>query len=214
MKSVLVIGLGRFGRHLCKGLTEAGNEVLAIDYDEVRCNHAVNYATEIQIADATDPIVIESLGVKNFDFCVVAIADNFQSSLETTALLADNGANYILARANSDVHEKFLLRNGANEVVYAERDMGERIAVRFGNTRVIDYIKLNNDYSIYEIKVPEKWIGKTIIKMDVRAKYKINIISIINGDKHFPLPDPNREFEPNDIIMIMGHKEDVAPLVK
>ncbi|MCH5299895.1 MAG: TrkA family potassium uptake protein [Ruminococcus sp.] len=214
MKSVLVIGLGRFGRHLCKGLTEAGNEVLAIDSDEVRCNHAVNYATEIQIADATDPAVIESLGVKNFDFCVVAIADNFQSSLETTSLLADNGANYILARANSDVHEKFLLRNGANEVVYAERDMGERIAVRFGNNRVIDYIKLNNDYSIYEIKVPEKWIGKTILKMDVRAKYKINIISIRNGEEQFPLPDPRREFEAEDVIMIMGHKEDIAPLVK
>lgn len=214
MKTVLVIGLGRFGRHLCKGLTESGNEVLAIDSDESRCNQTIKYATEVQIADATDPALIESLGVKNFDSCVVAIADNFQSSLETTALLADHGATHILARANSDVHEKFLLRNGANEVVYAERDMAERIAVRFGSNKVIDYIKINQEYSIFEISVPEKWIGKSIIDLGIRAKYNLNIISVRNEKNIFTIPDPQRAFLKDDVIMILGHKDDMIPLIK
>ncbi|MGN0453842.1 MAG: potassium channel family protein [Ruminococcus sp.] len=214
MKTVLVIGLGRFGRHLCKGLTESGNEVLAVDYDETRCNKAAGFATEVQIADATDPDVIKSLGVNNFDSCVVAIADNFQSSLETTALLADHGAKHILARANSDVHEKFLLRNGADEVVYAERDMAERIAVRFGSNRVIDYIKLNNDYSIAEIKVPGKWVGKTIIDLDIRAKYNVNIVLIKRKEEYISIPDPTKKFTPDDVVMLLGHMEDIRPLVK
>lgn len=214
MKSVLVVGLGRFGRHLCRCLTEKNNQVLAIDHDEVRCNQAVAYASEVQIADGTDPAVIERLGVRNFDFCVVAIADDFQSSLETAALLADNGARYVLARANSDVHEKFLLRNGADEVVYAERDMAERIAMRFGTERIKDYIKLGDGYAIFEIKTPVKWIGKTISGVGVRQNYNVNIISIKDSHGTDPMPDADRVFREDDFIMVMGHNDDIAPLLK
>ncbi len=213
MKTILVIGLGRFGTHLCRGLTQAGNEVLAVDSDEKRCKRAMEFATEVQIADATDEDFIKSLGINNFDSCVVAIADNFQSSLETVALLSDNGARHILARANSDVHEKFLLRNGANEVVYAERDMAERIAVRFGSNCVIDYIKLNNNYSIYEINVPDKWVGKSIAELNIRAKYNVNIISVKISDESIAIPEPTRAFTKGDVVMLLAHKKDMAPFL-
>lgn len=214
MKSVLVIGLGRFGRYLCKCLTEKNNQVLAIDNDEVRCNQAVNFATEVQIADGTDEAFIQSLGVSNFDVCIVAIADNFQNSLETVSLLADNGARYVVARANSDVHEKFLYRNGANEVVYAEREMAERISARFGSDHIRDYIKLSDGYEIYEIKTPEKWVGKTIMGVGVRQNFDINIILIKDTTGTNPMPSPDRIFNKDDLIMIMGHHDKVSKLLK
>lgn len=130
MKSVLIVGLGRFGRHMGRKLMEEGNEVLAVDINEERVNDAMDLVTEAQIGDATNEHFVASLGVGNFDLCVVAIGDNFQSSLETTALLKDYGAGFVLARANRDVHAKFLLRNGADRVVYPEKEMAQRLAVK------------------------------------------------------------------------------------
>ena len=150
MKSFLIIGLGRFGRHMAKTLVEQKNEVLAIDIDEHRVNDSMRYVSNVQIGNATNEQFISSLGVGNFDVCVVAIGDNFQASLEATSLLKECGARFVLARASRDVHKKFLLRNGADEVVYAERELAERLAVKHGSNRVFDYIKLADDYAIYE----------------------------------------------------------------
>ena len=171
MKSVLVVGLGRFGRHMAAKLIEEGNEVLAVDINEDRVNDALDLVTNAQIGDTTNEHFIASLGVGNFDLCVVAIGDNFQSSLETTALLKDYGAPFVLSRANRDVHAKFLLRNGADKVVYPEREMAERLAVKFGTDNIFDYIELTPDYSIYEIPVPAPWVGKSIVEKGVRNKY-------------------------------------------
>ena len=120
MKSVLLIGLGRFGRRMAKKLRELNHDVLAIDKSEERVNDALDFVTSAQIADATSESFIRSLGVSNFDLCVVAIGDNFQSSLETTALLKECGAHFVVSRASREVHAKFLLRNGADKVVYPE----------------------------------------------------------------------------------------------
>ena len=156
MKSILIIGLGRFGRHMAQKFYEQGNDVMAVDILEDRVNIVLPYVTNAQIGDATDEMFLDSLGIDNYDLCVVTIGDNFQNSLETTALLKDLGANYILSRASRDVHAKFLLRNGADEVIYTEKETAERLAVKFGSDSIFNYIELNKDFSIWEIHFAKK----------------------------------------------------------
>ena len=146
MKSVLMIGLGRFGRHMAKKLQELHHEVLAVDKEEQRVNDALPYVTNAQIGDATNEAFIASLGVRNFDLCVVAIGDDFQSSLEATALLKENGAPFVVSRAARDVHAKFLLRNGADDVIYPERQMASWAAVRYSSGHIFDYVELTPEY--------------------------------------------------------------------
>ncbi len=160
MKSVLLIGLGRFGRHMAQKLQELHHEVLAVDKEEQRVNDALPYVTNAQIGDATNEAFIASLGVRNFDLCVVAIGDDFQSSLEATALLKENGAPFVVSRAARDVHAKFLLRNGADDVIYPERQMANWAAVRYSSGHIFDYVELTPEYSIFETAVPESWVGK------------------------------------------------------
>ena len=201
MKSILVIGLGRFGRHMVAKLLEEGNSVLAIEKNEERADNALDIISDVQIADATNEMVIRSLGVSNFDLCVVAIEDNFQSALEITVLLKDFGAKYILARASRDVHRKLLLRNGADHVVYAERETAERLAIKYGSKNIFDYIELTP-----EVAVPSAWIGKSIVEKSVRTSYNISILATKKGEQVFPLPHPNHIFTNDETLIIMGDK--------
>ena len=214
MKSILIIGLGRFGKHMAQKFSEQGNDILAVDTDEDRVNAVLPFVTDAQIGDATNEMFVESLGVANFDLCVVAIGDNFQSSLETTSLLKDMGAKFVLSRASRDVHAKFLLRNGANEVVYTEKETAERLAVKYGNDSVFDYIEINEDYSIYEIGVPDSWVGKSILDKKVRTKYNISILATKRGKEIYPLPHPDHVFSETESLMILGRNEDVKRLIK
>lgn len=214
MKSILVIGLGRFGRHIAKKFLEEGNEVLAVDRDEERAEAAATLIRNIQIGDATNDDFVESLGVNNFDICVVAIGDNFQSALETTVLLKDLGGKFILARASRDVHKKLLLRNGADHVVYAEREMAERLAIRYSAKNIFDYIELTPEYAIYEIAVPISWRGKSIVEKAVRTKYHISILATKKAGQIYPLPGADHIFREDETLMIMGHHDDVKALIK
>lgn len=209
MKSILIIGLGRFGTTMAAKLHELGHEVMAVDTSEDRINSALAFVTNAQIGDCTNEQYMASLGIRNFDLCVVAIGDNFQSSLETTALLKDLGAKFVLSRANRDIHAKFLLRNGADQVVYPERDMGIRCAVRYSSDNIFDYIELTPEHSIYEIPVPESWIGKTIVEVNVRNKYSLSILAIKYNDMLHPLPGANYEFKDDDTLVIMGANKDI-----
>ena len=214
MKTILIIGLGRFGRHMAKKLIDEGNDVLAVDKDEARANNAAGFISNIQIGDASDEKFIESLGVGNFDICVVAIGDDFQHSLEITVLLKDMGAKFVIARASRDVHRKLLLRNGADHVVYAEREMAERLAVKYGARNIFDYIGLTGDVGIYEIAVPSQWIGKSIIEKSIRSKYNISILATKKEDEIFPLPSPDHVFSADETLMVMGRDEDIKRIVK
>lgn len=214
MKSVLMIGLGRFGKHMAAKLIEEGNEVLAVDISEERVNDAMDMVTDAQIGDATNEHFVESLGVRNFDVCVVAIGDNFQSSLETTALLKDCGAPFVLARANRDVHAKFLLRNGADKVVYPEKEMAERLAVQYGNDNIFDYIELTQEYAIYEIPVPPSWVGSSIVEQGVRNKYNISILATKTAGKMTPLPKADYVFMGIETLIVMGHYKNVKAVAK
>lgn len=214
MKTVLLIGLGRFGRHMAAKFIEEGNEVLAVDINEERVNDAMDMVTDAQIGDATNEHFIESLGVGNFDLCVVAIGDNFQSSLETTALLKDCGARFVLARANRDVHAKFLLRNGADRIAYPEREMAERLAVQYGNDNIFDYVELTDEYAIYEIPVPDSWEGSSIVEKGVRNKYHISILATKEEGKMHPLPGAEHIFKASETLIVMGHFKDVRAMAK
>lgn len=214
MKSILVIGLGRFGRHMAKKFSEQNNDVMAIDINEERINNVLSVVTNARIGDATNEQFMETIGVRDFDLCVVAIGDNFQSSLETTALLKDLGAKFVLARASRDVHAKFLLRNGADDVIYTEKETAERLAVKYGSDNIFNYIELNDEYSIYEIAVPSSWLNKSILKVNVRSKYGISILATKQGNNIFPLPKPEHVFTNSESLMILGKNEDVSRFIK
>ena len=209
MKSILLIGLGRFGRHMAQKLRELHHEVLAVDKSEERVNDALPFVTNAQIGDGTNEAFIASLGVRNFDLSVVAIGDDFQSSLETTALLKEQGAPFVLARANRDVHAKFLLRNGADDVIYPEKQMASWAAVRYTADHVFDYVELTPEHSIFETAVPASWVGKTVVELAVRQKYRINILATKHDGKLEPLPGPNHTFLADETIFILGDNKDV-----
>ncbi|MDD6490396.1 MAG: TrkA family potassium uptake protein [Clostridia bacterium] len=214
MKSILIIGLGRFGRHMAQKFIDEGNTVLAVEKNEERADSTVDIVQNIQIGDATNERFMASLGINDFDICVVAIGDNFQTTLEITVLLKDYGAKYVIARANRDVHKKLLLRNGADYVVYAERDIAERLAVKFGAKNIFDYIELTSEYAIYEIAVPNNWIGKSIIQISVRNKYSVSILATKINEKIYPLPNADHVFVQGETIMVMGSEANVRALTK
>lgn len=178
MKNVLLIGLGLFGSNIAKKLNELKHDVLAIDIDENRVNDILPYVTEAQIGDCTDEEYMKSIGVNNFDVCIVAIGDNFQSSLEVTSLLKELGAPLVVSRASSDVHKKFLEKNGADEIIYPEMQLASWVAIRYTADHILDYIKLDDNYGIYEVLVPKEWENKTVGELNIRQKYHVNILGV------------------------------------
>ncbi len=209
MKSILMIGLGRFGRHMAQKLIENGNQVLAIDSSEERADNAVGLIPQIMIGDATDERFMKTLDVSEFDLAVVAIGEDFQTVLEVTVILKDLGCKYIVARATTNVHKKLLLRNGADYVVYAEREVAERLAIRFGSNNIFDYVELTPEIGIYEIAVPNSWKGKSMVDLSVRTKYHVSVMATKKQGKIFPLPHPTHVFEEDESVMVMGTIKDI-----
>ena len=181
-KNVLLIGLGRFGKHMAMDLNRLGHEVMAVDLNEDRVNEILPYVTNAQIGDSTNEEFLESLGIGNYDLCVVAIGNNFQNSLETTSLLKDMGARLVVSRAERDVQAKFLLRNGADKVVYPERQMAKWAAIRFTADHILDFIEVDDTHAIFEVEMPRQWVGKTVGQLNIRQKYNINIVAIKRGE--------------------------------
>ena len=182
-KTILLIGLGRFGLHIAKKLHELGHEVMAVDVNEERINQAVPYVTDAQIGNSTNEEFLKSLGINNFDLCIVTISDDFQSSLETTSLLKELGAKKVVSRAERDGQAKFLLRNGADEIVYPEKQLASWMAIKYSADHILDYIEVDDEHAIFEVSVPKDWIGKTIGEIDIRKKYGISILGIKDGKK-------------------------------
>ena len=214
MKSVLIIGIGRFGHHLCIDMANRGNEVMIIDKDEKKTTDLLEYATAVRVGDCTNEEVLRSLGVGNFDLCFVCIGSNFQSSLEITSLVKELGAKHVVSKANRDIHAKFLLRNGADEVIYPDRDIAEKLAVRYSANHVFDYIELTEEYSIYEIPPLSQWTGKTIKELDIRNRYGIHILGTKVNGKARLMPGASYVICPEEHLMVIGKKEDVDRILK
>ena len=209
MKSILLIGLGRFGRHIAIKLNELNHQIMAVDYNEERVNAALPFVTNAQIGDSTNRDFLSSLGIRNYDTCIVAIGDNFQNSLETASLLKELGAKKVIARASRGVQEKFLLRNGADEVVYPEKQLAAWTAVCCTLENVLDYMELDEEYSIFELAVPEAWIGHSIIQLDIRKKYGINILGVREYGKLNMNISPDTILGRGKTILVLGHQKAV-----
>ena len=204
MKSILLIGLGRFGRHIAIKLDELHHQVMAVDKEDTRVDAVLPFVTNAQIGDATNEDFLGSLGVGNFDVCIVAIGDNFQNSLEVTSLLKELGAKMVVSRAARDVHAKFLLRNGADEIVYPERQLADWVAIRYSADHIFDYIELDEEHAIFEISIPGEWIGKTIGQLDIRKKYNINIMAVKSNGKINMSVSTNTLFTNNITLLVLG----------
>ncbi|MBQ9903128.1 MAG: TrkA family potassium uptake protein [Clostridia bacterium] len=208
MKTVLIIGVGQFGSHIAKRMAELRCEVMAVDINEERINEILPYVTNARIGDSTNEEFLRSLGVDNYDVCIVALGGLFQSSLETTSLLSELGAKKVISRATNDVQMKFLLRNGADEVVYPEKQMAMRIATKYASDSILDFVQLDNHYSIYEMKVPKDWYGKTLSQIDVRKKYKVNILTVKRRKEVF-IPSFDTVIQTDDIVFVIGESRDI-----
>ena len=207
MKSILLIGVNRFGSLLARQFQEQGHQVMAVDRDEERINSVLPLVTDAQIGDSTNEVFLRSLGVDNYDVCIVAIGGNFQSSLETTSLLKELGAKYVVSRADRDVQEKFLLRNGADEVINPEKQIAEWAAIRYASNHVLDYIRLDDAHAIFEVPIPKEWAGKTVGQIDIRKKYSVTIMAIKeNGCMNLSVT-PDSVLNCCNTMLILGEKK-------
>lgn len=204
MKSILLVGLGRFGRHIAEKLNALNHQVMAVDRREGRVDAILPFVTNAQIGDSTNPDFLTSLGIRNFDFCIVAIGDDFQSSLETTSLLKELGARLVVSRAASDVHAKFLLRNGADEIIYPEKQLANWVAIRYSADHIFDYIELDDEHAIFEVQVPKDWVGKTVGELDVRKKYSLNIMGLKENGKMDLAVTPATGITERQTLLVLG----------
>jgi len=213
MKSILVIGLGRFGTHLALRLMELGNEVMVVDKNEEIVDQIASQVTRAKIGDCMDEEVLHDLGVSNFDICFVCISEDFQSSLEITSLLKDLGAPMVVSKSDRDIHAKFLLKIGADDVIYPERDMAQRAAVKYSSDSIFEYIELTPEYAIFEIEVPTEWVGKPLMELNLRSRYNVNVIGTKLGDKVIPITSPERVFSKGEHIFVAGSKSTLSSFV-
>ena len=207
MKSILLIGIGRFGKHIAMDLHRLNHQVMVVDDNEERINELLPYVTNAQIGDSTNRDFLESLDVQSFDVCFVAIGKDFQSSLETTCTLKELGAKLVVSRAASDVHAKFLLRNGADEVIYPEKQIAKWASIRYSSDHILDYIELDESHAIFEVSVPKTWLGMSILQLDVRRKYNINIMGIKQGGRMNVSVSPDTLLTEDITLLVLGeHK--------
>lgn len=209
MKSILLIGLGRFGRHIAIKLNEMKHQVMAVDRDEERVNEALPYVTSAQIGDSTKENFLRSLGIRNFDVCIVAIGSDFQGSLETTSLLKELGAKQVVSRAARDVQAKFLLQNGADEIVYPEKQLANWTAIRYGSEHIFDYIDLGDNHAIFEVELPESWAGKTVGAIDIRRRYGVNIMAVKKDGRLEMTITPDTRLPQGATLLVLGANRDI-----
>lgn len=209
MKSILLIGLGRFGRHIALQLNKLGHEVMGVDKNEDRVNSVMDIVTNAQIGDSTNTEFLRTLGVDNYDVCIVTIGSDFQASLETTSYLKEMGAKLVVSRAERDGQAKFLLRNGADEIVYPEKQVARWAAIRYSSEHILDYIELDDQYSIFEVTVPQSWVGDTIGQLDIRKKYNINIVGVKQDGKMNVSVSPDWVLSKDNTMLVIGEYKNV-----
>ena len=204
MKSILLIGLGRFGKFIAMKLPTMGHQVMAVDTSEDRINDVLPFVTNAQIGDSTNADFLRTLGIGNYDVCIVTISGNFQNSLETTSLLKELGAKCVVSRAERDVQAKFLLRNGADHVVYPEKQVAKWAAIRYSSNHIFDYVEIDDQHAIFEVEIPEGWIGKSVGELDIRRKYGINILGIKRSGKTDVSITPDTVLSGETTILALG----------
>ena len=213
-KSFLIIGMGTFGHHLCRELAKQNCEIMAVDAMAKAVEDVLNIVVSAKIGDCTNEEVLRTFGVSDFDACFVCVSSNFKNSLQITSLLKELGARKVICKANDDIHKKFLLRNGADQVIYPEKEAAVSLAVSESSDDIFDCIPLTADYSIYELKVPDRWVGKSIMELSVRTQYRLNILALKTDTAVQPMPDAKHVFQADEHLLVMGLVEDVRRLVR
>lgn len=214
MKSFLIIGMGHFGHHLCRSLAETDCEIMIVDQNEEALEDMLPYVVSAKIGDCTNIEVLKTFDIPSFDTCFVCIGENFQNSLEITSQLKECGAKKVISKADRDIQEKFLLRNGADEVIYPEKNMAERYAVTESSEHIFNFINLGSDYSIYEIDVLDRWVGKTVKELNFRVKYNLAVLATKKGGEVKPVITGERRFEKDEHLLVLGKEEDVHKVTK
>ncbi|MBE7087414.1 MAG: TrkA family potassium uptake protein [Clostridiales bacterium] len=209
MKSVLLIGMGKFGRALGQRLLDMGDQVMIIDKNEEIINELSSTYAEAIIANCTKLQTLSMVDVPSFDVCIVAIGDDFQSSLETTSILKELGAKRVISKASTEIQKKFLLKNGADEVIYPTDDLAEKIAIKINSYNVDDFIELNSDYGIFKIATPENWVNKSVMDINPRKKFDVNILTIEKPDRKVVFPDAKYVFKSGDKMWVCGHTDKI-----
>ena len=204
MKNILLVGAGRFGRHIAMQLSQLEHQIMTVDANEERINDVLPFTTNALIGDSTNAEFLRSLGIGNFDVCIVTISSNFQNSLETTSLLKELGAKCVVSRAERDVQAKFLLRNDADHVIYPEKQMAKWAAIRYTSNHIFDYIEIDQKHAIFEVEVPEGWIGKSVGELDIRRKFGINILGIKHAGKTDVSIMPDTILSSDVSILVLG----------
>ncbi|EMI13564.1 potassium uptake protein [Bacillus stratosphericus LAMA 585] len=213
-KEYAVIGLGRFGGSICKALSEEGLEVMAMDMNEDRVNEYAKIASHAVIGDSTDESVLKNLGIRNFDHVIVAIGENIQASILTTIMLKELGVKMVTVKAQNDYHEKVLNKIGADRIVHPERDMGRRIAHKIISNNVLDYLELSDEYSLIEIVANSRLAGHSLLDLDIRARYGINIVAIKRGKEVIVSPLADEMIQKEDILIVIGAVADIGRFEK
>lgn len=208
-RQFVVIGLGRFGASVARALTQLGEDVLGIDVDEEKVQSLSEELLHVVVADATDPAVLESLGLRNFDVAVVSIGRRLQDSILITLALKETGIPRVIARAVDDRHGKVLRKVGADRVFFPERDMGIRAAHSLVGSEIIDYIEFGSEYSIMEIEAPAKFGGSTLGELNIRAKYGITVLALKRGGDVLTAPQATDMIEEGTILVVMGQNSDL-----
>lgn len=212
MKQYVVIGCGRFGSSVARTLYNMGHDVLAIDSSEEIIQHISEEVTHAIQADATDESVLKSLGIRNFDVAIITIGSDIQASIMTTLMVKELGIKYVVAKAHNEIHAKLLFKIGADRVVFPERDMGIRVAHNLVSSNILDYIELAPEYSIMEIAAPDEWIGKTLLDLNIRSKYRINVMAIKHDSEINMSPTAKGHIKEGDILIVIGHNKDLEKL--
>lgn len=207
MKSILLIGVNRFGSLIAEQFHKQGHQVLAVDKKEERINYILPFVTDAVIGDSTNEAFLKSLGINNFDVCIVTIGGDFQSSLETTSLLKELGGKLVISRSDHEVQTKFLLRNGADEVINPEKQIAEWAAIRYASDHILDYIRLDEDYAIFEVKIPREWSGKSIGQIDIRKKYGITIMAVKENGKMNLSVTPDIVLDSGKTMLVLGKQK-------
>ena len=211
-RAFLIVGMGSFGHLLCRALTEEGCEVMIVDKEAARLEDVLELAVSAKVGDCADQRVLESFDIPAFDGCFVCIGEDFQHSLEITSFLKDLGARRVFSKAETDVQAKFLLRNGADEVIYPERDAAVRVAFSVSSDQVFDYAELSGDYSVFELQVKPQWVGRSIAALNFRNHYQVAILAVRRGEELTPLPEAGYVFQTGDHIVALGHRADIRRL--
>ena len=214
MKSFLIIGMGTFGHHLCCELAKEHCEIMAVDVVAEAVEDVLGLVVSAKVGDCTNEEVLRSFGVADFDACFVCVSSDFKNSLQITSLLKELGARKIICKSNDDIHKKFLLRNGADQVIYPEKEAAVSLAVSESSDDIFDCIPMTADYSIYELRVPDRWIGKSIQELSIRSKFRLNILAIKTDTSVQPMPGADHVFRADEHMMVMGLVEDVRRLIR